>query len=183
VAATPHRVLVVFESMFGLTAQVAEAVAEGVRDAGGVAHVVAAGDLDAGTAGDGHLDDVDLLVVGAPTHAHGLSRGPTRWMAAMTASHTAGVAMVHHGRSLRSVLRHLADGHGRPAAAFDTRVDGPEAGEAAASIEERLRDHGWLVQEPSLHAVVDGLTGPLAADALTRARAWGRELTRHTAPV
>ncbi|WP_280492381.1 flavodoxin family protein [Nocardia asiatica] len=67
---------VVYESMFGNTAAIARAIAEGM---GGYATVEI---LDVATAADAAAAPVDLLMVGAPTHAFGLSRRRTRCDAA-----------------------------------------------------------------------------------------------------
>lgn len=68
------KALVVFESMFGNTRDVAQAVADGV------ATRLDVGVAEVGTSPD--LAGVDLLIVGAPTHAMGLSRDGTRKSAA-----------------------------------------------------------------------------------------------------
>jgi hypothetical protein len=60
--------LVVYESMFGDTEQVAHAIAEGVGTRA-VVRVVAIGDAPTPVP-----DTVDLVVVGGPTHAFGMSR-------------------------------------------------------------------------------------------------------------
>jgi flavodoxin len=68
--------VVVYESMFGNTQTVAEAIAEGLSTTMRVElHEV-------GAAPAAMERDVDLLVVGAPTHAFGLSRLSTRASAA-----------------------------------------------------------------------------------------------------
>ena len=73
------RALVVFESMFGNGHRVAELVAEGLREAGCEAEVTSV--TRAETA-----PEVDLLVLGGPTHALGMSRAATR---ASRSSHVA----------------------------------------------------------------------------------------------
>lgn len=65
--------LVVVESMFGNTEHLARAVADGLRDAGVDAAVV-----DVSAAPVDLSADLDLLVLGAPTHAFSLSRPSTR---------------------------------------------------------------------------------------------------------
>ena len=62
------RAVVGYESMYGNTRQIAEAIGEGLRSAGPVA-VVPVNQVT-----DEALEAADLLVVGAPTHAHGLRR-------------------------------------------------------------------------------------------------------------
>ena len=66
------KALVVYESMFGNTEEVARAVAEGVGETMDVSlHEVS-------TAPAPITDLVDLVVVGGPTHAFSLSRPSTR---------------------------------------------------------------------------------------------------------
>src|SRR6266487_885760 len=67
------RAAVVYESLFGRTREVAEAVAEGLRAAPGAA-VDCRPVVDAGPA----LGQVDLLVVGGPTHFLGMSSQRSR---------------------------------------------------------------------------------------------------------
>lgn len=59
------KIVVVFESMFGNTRQVAAAIAEGLAPSGAVDSVTVndAGAKDA-------AESADLLVVGGPTHVH-----------------------------------------------------------------------------------------------------------------
>ncbi len=69
------RAVIVYESMFGSTKKVAEAIAEGLADCAEVSVVPV-------TSADAHiLDGKDLVVVGGPTHTHGMSRPSTRKMA------------------------------------------------------------------------------------------------------
>src|SRR5216684_2978090 len=63
------RATVVYESLFGSTREVAEAVAEGLLAAASGAAVDCRPVVDAGPA----LGQVDLLVVGGPTHFLGMS--------------------------------------------------------------------------------------------------------------
>ncbi|MGQ1838691.1 flavodoxin domain-containing protein [Kocuria turfanensis] len=66
-------VVVVYESMYGNTHRIAEAVGHGLAEAGAPVEVVSVG--AARTRG---LGPEDVLVVGAPTHVRGLSRATTR---------------------------------------------------------------------------------------------------------
>ncbi|MEO6585287.1 MAG: flavodoxin/nitric oxide synthase, partial [Knoellia sp.] len=66
------RSLVVYESVWGNTEQVARAVAAGL----GVVMTVEV--VDVGIAPTTPGDDVDLLVVGGPTHTFSMSRPGTR---------------------------------------------------------------------------------------------------------
>ena len=69
------RAVVVYESMFGSTRTLAEEVGAGLRECGVVAEVVEVGEQ---ASRESALPEADLLVVGAPTHAFGLSRSSTR---------------------------------------------------------------------------------------------------------
>ena len=101
------RALVVVESSFGNTRAVAEAVAEGLGDAE-VRSVETAPDELAG---------IDLLVVGGPTHAFGMSRDGTRAEAIRQG------APGEPGRpGIREWLATLKPPEGLAVATFDTRV-------------------------------------------------------------
>src|SRR5262249_47797081 len=69
---TEMRVVIVYESMFGNTHLIADAIAKGLAP-GNVVTVV-----PAAQAGREVLDRADLLVVGGPTHVHGMSRTRSR---------------------------------------------------------------------------------------------------------
>jgi hypothetical protein len=132
--------LIVYESMYGNTRAVAEAVADGIGP-GWTTTVRAVHEAGAVP------DDVDLLVVGGPTHMHGLSTALSRRMAAAAAKEDA--AKLAPGATeepgLRAWLRDLAIRPGSSAAAFDTRGDARAAitGSAARGIARRLRHHGY----------------------------------------
>jgi flavorubredoxin len=69
------RTTVVYESMFGATREIAEAIARGLTEAGG--H----NDVTLRRTSEVTPEEVtasDLLVVGGPTHVHSLSRPETR---------------------------------------------------------------------------------------------------------
>jgi hypothetical protein len=160
--------LVVFESIYGNTRAVAEAVAEGLGDA--EARPVAE------AAGLGSTPD--LIVAGGPTHMHGLTTGLSRRMALQAAKEDgAATEDVDDATGLREWLRDLADGDGAPAAAFDTRIDRSPAltGSAARGIARRLRHRGYEVVETESFFVKDA-EGPLEDGELERARAWGAAL-------
>ena len=144
--------LIVYESMYGNTQAVAEAVADGLgRDwttAVRSVHETAA-----------VPDEVDLLVVGGPTHMHGLSTSLSRSMAAATAKEDAGKLApgATEGPGLRAWLRDLQRRSATRAAAFDTRGDARAAvtGSAARGIARRLRHHGYEVVGTESFLVAD----------------------------
>jgi flavodoxin len=162
------RALVVYESMFGNTQTVAEAVAEGLSSRLRVDLV------EVGTAPAAIGNDVDLLVVGGPTHAFGMSRPGTRQDAARQAGHN----VVSAGIGLREWLAGVREEPtGVAAATFDTRVKKPHLpGSAARAAEKRLRKLGSRVVAPSTSFYVTGTDGPLVDGEPERARQWGEKL-------
>ena len=162
------RALVVFESMFGNTKAVAEAVGGGLA-AGRQVDVV-----EVGEAPDVLPEDVDLLVVGAPTHAFSLSRASTRKSAADQA--TGG--LVSRGRGVREWLDALAPvDRAVSAIAFDTRVKtGWLPGSAAKAITKRLRRLRFTVAAAPVSFYVGGTPGPLLGGELDRATAWAKDI-------
>ena len=164
------RALVIYESMYGNTHAVADAVAEGLGGEVEVRPVPDAGSVPA---------DVDFLVVGGPTHMHGLTTAMSRKMAVTAAKEDEDVRVepgATEGPGLREWLRDL-DGTGIRAAAFDTRGDARAAltGSAARGIARRLRRRGCEVVDTQSFLVADA-EGPLEDGELDRAREWGAAL-------
>jgi menaquinone-dependent protoporphyrinogen IX oxidase len=167
------KALVVYESMYGNTHAIADAIADGLGDRGSVRV------LPVDRVEDQDLDGLDLLVVGGPTHVHGMSRASTR-KAAMEAAAKPDAGLEvdadAEGPGLRGWFDRLtASLH--HAAAFDTRMKGPSVftGRAANAIARRLRAHGaTLVVEPESFLVTK--TNDLLPDEESHARAWGASL-------
>jgi hypothetical protein len=159
--------LVIVESVFGNTRRIAESVAQGLGPR------VHARVVDVSEAA-GLVEGADLLVVGGPTHAFGMSRPSTR----RSASEQAGDGAVPAGIGLREFVAGLPRaGRGRMAAAFDTRVDRPRLpGSAAAAALRRLRGRGYERVSRAESFRVVGTKGPLIDGELERARRWGSVL-------
>ncbi len=167
------RALLVYESLFGNTEAIARAVAKGLEQ-----HIPVEV-VEVGEAPDHVGEDVDLLVVGGPTHVFGLTRESTRESAVEQ-----GAPGPVEGRiGLREWLDALSVPRTVPAAAFDTRVDRPKLpGTAGRAIEKRLNGLGLhLVAKPE-HFAVHGTPGPLAEGEVERAARWGGELGATVAP-
>jgi Flavodoxin len=177
------HVVVLFESLFGNTREVAEAIADGVRAADRTSEVVclrvAEADLEV-------VGAADLLVVGGPTHIRGMTSGMSRKMG-VTAEEKKDEAEQHEiepgaeGPGVRDWFGDLPKAtEGTKAAAFDTRADARMAGGAAHGIARRLRHHGYdLVAEPE-GFIIEGTEGPLRAGEPDRARTWGANLVQQT---
>jgi hypothetical protein len=139
------NVLVVYESMFGTTRQVAEAIGEGASKHA----TVQVRRVD--VVSPDEVARCDVLVVGAPTHAHSMSRPKTRQSAQGWENAEKGITMEAdpEATGVREFLKALPPAEPLTAA-FDTRADIPElfAGSAAKAIARRLAKRG-------LRAVVD----------------------------
>ena len=173
------RAVVVYESMYGNTRAIAEAIGEGLRPTYDVA-VVRVGRVLPGT-----LADVDLLVVGGPTHVWSMSRTKTREGAAASAQKSgSGLSLEPDATDagLREWFGSLGRRSGR-AAAFDTRIDSPAmlTGRASKAIARRLRRRGYeLAARPESFLVTKRNT--LVDGEVGRAQAWAAGLasTLHT---
>lgn len=168
------RTLVVFESMFGNTHRVAECIARGLAGAGEV-RVVPVADATPEA-----LDGIDLLVVGGPTHVHGMTSARSREAAHDQAGlPDSGLTMDPdaEGPGLRDWFDGAAIPRGLAAAAFDTRVHGAAAltGRASKGIAKRLARHGTnRAADPESFFV--GKDNRLADGEAERAEAWGASL-------
>ena len=173
------RAVVVYESMYGNTHQVADAIGAGLKSAFDVS-VVPVSEVSAAV-----LADADLVVVGGPTHAHGMSRASTRKAAVEAADKPVGGLKVEPdaaGPGLREWFDSL--GHYEvKAAAFDTKMHGPAAltGRASRGVTRLLRAHGFdVVAEPESFLVTK--QDRLDPEETTRARDWGTKLAAGIAP-
>lgn len=153
------RIAIVYDSVFGNTAEIARAVARGAADAGEVT-LLAVG--EAQTFAPAHFD---LVIVGSPTRGF----APTP--------------------AISEFLGSLAGGSGRAAAfdtRLDLDEIHPAplrwvvqvGGYAASRIADALRQKGYTVIDPAGDFVVTGTEGPLKAGELERAEAWGKGLAQ-----
>jgi hypothetical protein len=167
------KAVVIYESMYGNTHLIAEAIAEGLREYGEAAAVPVQRATEAMASG------VDLVVVGGPTHAHGMSHESTRKGAIAAAGKPEKMLTIDPdapGPGLREWLDDL-DPTTVDAAAFDTRIDAPAAltGRASKGIARKLRHHGaHVIAEPESFLVTKA--DRLEVDEQTRARIWGEGL-------
>ena len=168
------KACVVYESLFGNTRQVATQIADGLSRTF---------DVRVSTTTDTAFEDVAsaaLVVVGGPTHAHGLSSPATREAAASTAEEDPALELEGDPASpgLREWVKTMPDGCGQLAAAFDTRLDKSAifTGSAAKTVSKRLRRRGYdPLADPESFRVED-TEGPLVGTEAERARAWGEYL-------
>jgi hypothetical protein len=165
--------VVVYESMFGNTHTIADRIGEGLRFAGVDTVVVSLHD-----ATDEVVGAADLLVVGGPTHVHGMSSKMSRsGVDEMAGKEGLDLDPDWEGDGLRDWFDDLPRTNAGSAAAFDTRVHATAllTGQASKGIAKRLRSHGYsLVTDPESFFV--DKTNHLEPDESDRATAWGRTL-------
>ena len=167
------KALVVYESMWGHTERVAEAIADGLRESMEVELA------EVNQAPSEPESDVGLIVAGGPTHAFSMSRANTRADAVNRGA--------DHGTSdlgLREWLDRLPTGHhSQRIATFDTRVDKVRhlpgsAAKAAAKVAHR---HGFPRAEHVESFYVADTEGPLLDGELDRAAGWAGQLAADVA--
>lgn len=142
--------LVIYDSTFGNTAQLAQAMADKLGEYG-IARIALANE-----AGLTEVEEVDLLLVGGLTQRHGLS--PT-------------MKTFLKGFPRRTL-------QGKYASSFDTRyhMSAWKSGSAAQGIASRLKRAGAsLIVEPESFFVAER-EGPLEEGELERAAGWAEEI-------
>ena len=159
--------IVVYESVWGNTAAVARAIAEGLGP-----------DIRAYPTDEvprEALESADLIVAGAPVFGFSLPTENMRERILRDEADAATPPDLSHP-SLRSWLDALPIGHGR-SAAFETRIWWSPRG-ATGTIEKRLNRLGYPPVARGERFIVRDKYGPLREGELERARDWGRELRR-----
>jgi hypothetical protein len=173
------RAVVVYESMYGNTHHVADAIGAGLGAAFDVSVVPVS------QASQAVLADADLIVAGGPTHMHAMSRPRTRKFAAEAANKPVSPLEIEPGAlgpGLREWFASLV-WHPVKAAAFDTRLHGPAAmtGRASKGIARMMRTHGFdVIAEPESFLVTK--QDRLEPGEISRAREWGTRLAASIAP-
>jgi flavodoxin len=142
--------LVIYESQFGNTEQIARAIAQALAGCGSVR-------LESiGKAGYTVLQGVDLLVLGSPTQYHEATPDTLAW--------------------LDHIAPQLADG--MCVAVFDTRYHMLKlfSGSAAHMIGKEVQKRGGRLIVPPESFFVTGRGGPLEAGEVERALVWAKAL-------
>jgi hypothetical protein len=159
------KAVVVYESHWGNTAEVARAIAAGL----GPDTPVLTTDEAVGPV----VDEADLIVAGAPVMAFGLPSEKTLGSLAESARKAPRPPDLSHP-SLRSWIAALPKGHGQ-GAAFETGVKWSPAG-ATGAIERGLEAAGHQRLAKGRRFVVKGSYGPLRDGQSEAAERWGAEL-------
>ena len=142
--------LIIYDSTFGNTAQLAEAMADKLGEHGS-ARIALANEADLTG-----VNDIDLLLVGGPTQRHGLSPNMKTLLEGFPR------------RTLKGIY----------AGAFDTRyhMSAWKSGSAAHRIDSKLKRAGAsLLVTPESFFVAER-EGPLEEGELERAARWAEEI-------
>lgn len=161
------QAIVVYESHWGNTATIAQAIAQGIGPQ--------ARALSTAEATDAIVADADLIVAGAPLLGFAL---PTEAMLeglAKSADQNPTPPDLAHP-SMRSWLDGLPRKNGY-AASFETRIWW-SPGSASKTILKKMEALGYQPIGKAQRFVVEGKYGPLREGEVERARAWGAELAQ-----
>lgn len=169
------KAIVVYESLWGNTAAIARAIAEGIGPSARALSTAEA--TPEATAG------ADLIVAGAPVHSMGLPTEQSREMARTGSMGPGGAPPDLSHPMMRTWLSQLPKGQGC-SAAFDTRAKGWYGRGAASKIAQALRaagyrpigkPQGFYVTGDRWKPTTDGI---LQDGEVERARLWGAELAK-----
>jgi flavodoxin I len=144
------RALIVYDSLHGNTAQVAQAIGEALAGEVSVRRVDGVSAAEVGA--------VDLLIVGSPTHGGWFTEAIKDWLDQIPATAVQGARV----------------------AAFDTRTPPTRLsrifGFAAPRIAKSLEKKGVTLLVPPAGFIVKGIKGPLDEGELERAAGWAQEI-------
>jgi flavorubredoxin len=158
------KAVVVYESLWGNTAAIAKAIAEGI---GPGARALSTAEATADV-----VADADLIVAGAPLLGFNL---PTEEMRQSIAANPTNPKPDLAHPSMRAWLDGLPKGLGH-GAGFETRIWW-SPGSAAKQIAVKLQSAGYSAGTSEKFLVI-GRYGPLKDGEIERARAWGAKLAQ-----
>jgi hypothetical protein len=158
------KAIVVYESLWGNTAAVARAIAEGI---GPEARALSTAEATAA-----EIAGADLIVAGAPVHAFSL---PTEGSRKNAGGGKAPAPDLSHP-PMRAWLAGLGAGQGRYAA-FETAFKWSPSGVPKA-ISKALEGAGYSRAAKPRRFLITGGSGPLRDGELEKAKAWGAELAQ-----
>jgi flavodoxin len=143
------KAIVIYDTQFGNTEQIAKTLASGMNEQGIAVDCVKVDNIQLDT-----LTGYDLLAIGGPTHGFGMSSPMKKFM-----------------KKLEQV-----DLEDKKAFAFDTKNRSRFWGSAAKGIEKRLKKLGFNIVMTCASGIVKGLKGPLQDGTEAKFRQIGIEL-------
>lgn len=161
------KAFVVYESLWGNTAAIARAIAEGLGPETQV--------MSTSEAIPEKIVGADLIVAGSPLFAFRLPTDEIRETIRKKASTFPTPPNLSHP-PMRTWLKTVPTGQGR-SAAFETRIWWSLGG-ATSAIVQALKKAGYPPLARPKRFRVAGMYGPLKVGELERARKWGAQLAR-----
>ena len=145
-----RKAIVIYDTQFGNTEKIAKALASGIKEQGVQVDCVKVDEVDVNK-----LAEYDLLAIGGPTIAFGVSKPVKDLLGKL------------EGIGLR----------GRKAFAFDTKVRFVFSGSAAKGIEGKLKGLGMSIVRPYSSAIVKWKEGSLEEGAEEMFKQIGTEIS------
>lgn len=145
------KALVIYDTKFGNTEKIAQALASGLEEQGITVDCIQVNNVQIDT-----LPDYNFLAIGGPTHGFGMSKPIKNFF-----------------KELETI--DLREKH---TFAFDTKNPPRYWGSAAKGIEKRLKKLGTNIVHSRKSAFVKGLKGPLHENSEATFRAIGIEIAK-----
>jgi flavorubredoxin len=146
-----RKAIVIYDTQFGNTEKIAKALASGIKEQGVQVDCVKVDEVDVNK-----LAEYDLLAIGGPTIAFGMSKPIKDLLGRL------------EGIGLR----------GKKAFAFDTKMSFVFSGSAAKGIEGKLKGLGMGIVRPYSSAIVKGTEVSLEEGAEEMFKQIGEEISR-----
>jgi flavorubredoxin len=146
-----RKAIVIYDTQFGNTEKIAKALASGIKEQGVQVNCVKVDVVDVDK-----LAEYDLLAIGGPTTAFGVSK------------------------PMKDLLEKLGgvELRGKKGFAFETKVHFIFTGSAAKAIEGKMKGLGVSVVRPYSSAIVKGREGPLEEGEEETFKRIGAEISR-----
>jgi flavodoxin len=158
------NILIIYDSMYGNTEQIAKAISESLGTQGNVT-LARAGDVK-----PEQFTGLDLLIVGSPTQRFNATLPISNLLAGMPQKGLQGVKVAAF--DTRLTPRQIGE---TPILAFFVRLFGQKA-YAARHIADHLKKKGGELITPPQGYYVEGMEGPLVPGELERAAEWAKRI-------
>jgi len=162
------KVLVIYDSLFGNTEQIAMAIGSAFGSQEDIA-ILRVGDVR-----PEHFVGLKLLIVGSPTQRFRPTAAISLYLKGIPHNHLKGVKVAAFDTRLT-----MSEINETPVLAFFVRISGDSA-YAARHIADRLKKNGGQLSVPPEGFYVDGMKGPLVEGELERAVNWARQIVAET---
>lgn len=160
------NVLIVCESSFGNTRHVAEAIAAGLAEQGDRVELFHVDEAPHDIPGE-----IELLIVGTPTHNMTMSTASSRARAKAEGASELPAIGIHDWIEMVTPRRQLV------VRTFDTRTTGGFLPSAARDATRALKSNGFHAAKTGESFLVDPISGALSEGEIERAREWGAALS------